>query len=95
MDDILASDTRASVAGFKKKYGLTNEEYTMIFDLLMPAIRAKANVNRYKNRHYILRNQIERMYDKYRASPTCAAICMEIQTILEKSDLAEEEPPSE
>lgn len=41
VSDYLANltDYNVTVADIKKKFGLTNEEYNMIYDLTMPAIR--------------------------------------------------------
>lgn len=50
VSDYLANlaDYNVTVADIKKKFGLTNEEYNMIYDLTMPAIRRSNGEKFYK-----------------------------------------------
>lgn len=58
IDDILKSGYSHPVSYFKEKYHLTNDEYTMIFDLTMPFIRRRNDEKFWSNQYASLRHSI-------------------------------------
>lgn len=58
IDDLLKTGYSHPVSYFKEKYHLTNDEYTMIFDLTMPFIRRRNEEKFWSNQYASLRHRI-------------------------------------
>ena len=58
IDAILSSNSNVSVAEIKKKYGLTSEEYNMIFELAMPFLRKACPGNAWRGKYQALRHRL-------------------------------------
>ena len=63
VSDYLANltDYNVTVADIKEKFGLTNEEYNMIYDLTMPAIRRGNGERFYKFNYRNIEKEIDQL----------------------------------
>lgn len=64
IDDILKSGYSHPVSYYKEKYHLSNDEYSMIFDLTMPFIRLRNEALFWRNRYAMMRNHIYNIMPK-------------------------------
>jgi len=71
VSDYLANltDYNVTVADIKEKFGLTNEEYNMIYDLTMPAIRRGNGERFYKFSYRNLEKEIDQVIQYISVNP--------------------------
>lgn len=63
IDELCATKYGHPVSYYKNKYHLSDEEYSMIFDLTMPFIRLHNEVIFWRNRYAMMRNHIFQAMD--------------------------------
>ena len=63
--DYIAVAQSATVGYIKRKFNLTKEEYDMISDLMMPAIRQRNNYRNMQTKYTVLQHAYDELADKY------------------------------
>ena len=84
MDYILKNPSK-TVGSIKKCFGLSEEEYRMIFDLTMPHMRTGSAKSYWKSKYLALRGQISELVQNNKKSK----LAPELWNILEKNDISE------
>ena len=84
MDYILKNPAK-TVGSIKKRFGLSEEEYRMIFDLTMPHMRTDSAKSYWKTKYLMLRGQISDFVQNNKKSKFAS----ELWNILEKNDISE------
>ena len=84
MDYILKNPAK-TVGTIKKRFGLSEEEYRMIFDLTMPHIRTDSAKSYWKTKYLMLRGQISELVQNNKKSE----LAPELWSILENCDVSE------
>lgn len=84
MDYILKNPSK-TVGTIKKRFGLSEEEYRMIFDLTMPHIRTDSAKSYWKTKYLMLRSQISEFVQNNKKSK----LAPELWNILENCDASE------
>lgn len=80
--DFINVHSAVSVKDIKRRFGLTSEEYEMIMDLTMPFIRSSSGSRFWQIAYMTIRAKLERLYEKYKNSPSCVTIIKEVEDIL-------------
>lgn len=84
MDYILKNPSK-TVGTIKKRFGLSEEEYRMIFDLTMPHIRTDNAKSYWKTKYLMLRGQISEFVQNNKKSK----LAPELWSILENCDVSD------
>lgn len=84
MDYILKNPSK-TVGTIKKRFGLSEDEYRMIFDLTMPHIRTDSAKSYWKAKYLMLRGQISEFVQNNKKSK----LAPELWNILENCDVSE------
>lgn len=84
MDYILKNPAK-TVGSIKKRFGLSEEEYRMIFDLTMPHIRTDSAKSYWKTKYLMLRSQISELVQNNKKSK----LAPELWSILENCDVSD------
>lgn len=63
IDELCTNGYSHPVSYYKEKYHLSNDEYSMIFDLAMPFIRLRNEALFWRNRYAMMRNHIFQAMD--------------------------------
>lgn len=64
IDELCTNGYSHPVSYYKEKYHLSNDEYSMIFDLTMPFIRLRNEALFWRNRYAMMRNHIYHIMPK-------------------------------
>lgn len=84
MDYILKNPSK-TVGTIKRRFGLSEEEYRMIFDLTMPHMRTDSAKSYWKAKYLMLRGQISELVQNNKKSK----LAPELWSILENCDVSE------
>ena len=84
MDYILKNPSK-TVGTIKRRFGLSEDEYRMIFDLTMPHIRTDSAKSYWKAKYLMLRGQISEFVQNNKKSK----LAPELWSILENCDASE------
>lgn len=84
MDYILKNPAK-TVGSIKKRFGLSEDEYRMIFDLTMPHIRTDNAKGYWKTKYLMIRGQINELVQNNKKSK----LAPELWSILENCDIGD------